>query len=424
MSGRNAPNYATLTARFASSRQWDRTLETAREWLSVEPENIDAHKAAGAALVFLDRKPEAEPHMNRVLAARPDMDETHRLLSLIHFKAERFKEADESIQEAISLNPEEALNWYQLARMCYLQGDHKAAKRFADKALELDPRNADITNLVIMSEPWDSSNIGDILARYHKSLELDPTNATIHENVGFCHLYYTGNYKAAEEAFRRSLFFEPSCKSARSNLFILLKKRDRIYRGLIAPRDFLAGDFSFIIPKFREDSDSVLLGLYLLIVPHSVRVMRYIGVALWYIFVWPLVKAYEYLTIGDILSKAGEVGAKCGGFAGYRRWSLLVRLGIFAGLLATFWGGAALFWVKKYAPSAKHPWITLLGLGLSVGFIAYLVYKVRGMIRIIRERRVESHARRRAKLFKTVKTPLTPEEEESARWRAHQLWAD
>src|SRR5262249_19275054 len=161
-------------------------------------------------------------------------------------------------------------------------------------------------------------------ARYEKSLELDPTNAAIHENVGFCHLHYTANYTAAEEAFRRSLFFAPSCKSARSNLFILLKKRDRIYRALNAPRDFLAGDFSFIIPKFREDSDSVLLGLYLLIVPHSVRVMRYIGVAVWCIFVWPLVKAYEYLTIGDILSKAGEVGAKCGGFAGYRRWSLLV----------------------------------------------------------------------------------------------------
>ena len=112
-----------LTARFASSRRWDRTLETAREWLSVEPENIDARKAAGQALVFLDKKTEAEPHMNRVLAARPDLDQAHRLMSLIHFKVGRFKEADESIREAIALNPEEALNWYQLARMCYLQGD-------------------------------------------------------------------------------------------------------------------------------------------------------------------------------------------------------------------------------------------------------------------------------------------------------------
>jgi tetratricopeptide (TPR) repeat protein len=158
MSGRNVPNYRILTARFASSGQWDRTLETAREWLSVEPENIEAHRAAGEALVFLDRKAEGEPHIRRVLAARPGLDEAHRLMSLIHFKAGRFKAADESVRKAISLNPRSASNWYQLGRMCYLQGDYAAASKFAAKALELAPRDPDITNLVIMSETWDQSN--------------------------------------------------------------------------------------------------------------------------------------------------------------------------------------------------------------------------------------------------------------------------
>src|SRR5262249_23634026 len=160
---------------------------------------IEAHKAAGEALVFLDRKAEAEPHIGRVLEARPGLDEAHRLMTLIHFKAGRFKAADESIRKAISLNPRSASNWYQLGRMCYLQGAYAAANKFACKALELAPRCPDITNLVIMSETWDKSNISEILARYDKSLELDPTNAAIHENIGFCHLHYTGNYQAAEE---------------------------------------------------------------------------------------------------------------------------------------------------------------------------------------------------------------------------------
>ena len=69
MSGRNVPNYRVLTARFASSSQWERTLETAREWLSVEPENTEAHMAAGQALVYLDRHSEAERHIAMVLAA-------------------------------------------------------------------------------------------------------------------------------------------------------------------------------------------------------------------------------------------------------------------------------------------------------------------------------------------------------------------
>jgi hypothetical protein len=44
MSGRNVPNYATLTGRFIASRQWDRVLRFARKWLSVEPENVEAHR--------------------------------------------------------------------------------------------------------------------------------------------------------------------------------------------------------------------------------------------------------------------------------------------------------------------------------------------------------------------------------------------
>jgi len=418
MSGRNVPNYRILTARFQSSRQWDRTLETAHEWLSVEPENVDAHKAAGEALVYLDRETEAEAHLGRVLAARPDDDDAYRLMSFVHFSAGRFKAADESIQKALSLNPTQPDNWYRLARMCLIQGDEKAARQFAAKALELSPRNAIIMNLVAMCEQSERSNIDKILARYHEALEVDPTSAFVHQNIGVCHVNHTGNYEAAEESFRRALFFDPSNKNARLNLFFILKNRDRIYRALNAPRDFLVGDLTFLIPKIR---DSLLLAFYV----WMLRGLRYVGIGLWYVFVWPLVRAYEYLTIGDILSKAGEVGAKCGGIAGYRRWSLMVRLGIFAFFLAAFWGGAALFWVKKYAPSAEHPWVKLLGCCGAFGLITYLVYKIRGMIRVIRERRVESHVRRRAEIFGTLLQPEPePQEAEPAPVQFRPDWAD
>ena len=56
----NTPNYAILLSRFSSSGQWDRVLDTAREWLSLNPENIPAHLAAGQALNNLDRHAEAE----------------------------------------------------------------------------------------------------------------------------------------------------------------------------------------------------------------------------------------------------------------------------------------------------------------------------------------------------------------------------
>ena len=85
MSGRNVPNYRILIERFNSSRQWERTLETAREWLSVEPENSEAHMAAGQALVYLDRHSEAERHIAIVLATQPDNDIAHRHILNLQF---------------------------------------------------------------------------------------------------------------------------------------------------------------------------------------------------------------------------------------------------------------------------------------------------------------------------------------------------
>jgi Flp pilus assembly protein TadD len=402
MSGQNAPNYRILAARYTSSGQWERALETAVEWLSAEPENIEAHLAAGQALVVLNRHAEAESHMAQVIAARPDSDICHRLMSAIHFSAGRYKAADESVRKAISLNPTDAFHWYHLALMCYRQGDRASAKKFGAKALELSPRSPDIMNLVTLCEPASSANADQRLAQYHEALELDPENAAIHNNIGAHHLDITGDHEAAEEYFRRALFFDPSDKTARSNLFITLKHRDPIYRALRAPKDFFTQSFSFA-QKARQRS----ILLYLLTVPLWIFALRFMlaGLLLWCLFIWPLLKAYEYLTMGDILSKAGEVGAHRGGFLGYRRWSLKIRLGVFAAFLALFWGGTALIWMAKDKVSKNEVWDSVLGIFILIGILAILVTTLRS---IFRQSRIDSHAMRRAKKFDTLLNPNEP----------------
>lgn len=409
-------NYRNLITRFASSGQWERTLETAREWLSLEPENTDAHYAAGRALVILDRHTEAERHLMRVLVASPDHSPTHRLMAEIYFTAGRFKAADESIRKAISLNPRDAGAWFELAQMCESRNDLASAKEFAAKALELSPRNPKIMNFLNLCEPWDRSKIHEKLERYHKVLELDPTNAVTHDHIGFCHLHYTGSYEVAEESFRRALFFDPSNKNARSNLFETLKNRDPIYRGLHAPKDILL-KVSPPFPNNPRGRDASILCLvaillYGLTVPYVLFASLFIGLGFWCVLFWPLVKAYEYLTIGDIHSKAGEVGAKRGGVLGYRRLPLRVRLAIFAACLAGFWGGTAVLLLEKYAPSIKHTWNILRAHPLRSGIIAYaftlffclVLYLLVTLHRKIQERRTESLTRRRSEIFATVST--------------------
>src|SRR6185312_9787163 len=132
----NAPNFGLLLSRFIDSGQWERALETAREWLAADSENARAHLGAGQALLNLKRYKEAEPYLRRVLALQPGSSTAHRFLSIALFNTKRFKEADAEVQQAISLSPHDHYNWYHLAWMFYRQGDRDLAAKYARKARE------------------------------------------------------------------------------------------------------------------------------------------------------------------------------------------------------------------------------------------------------------------------------------------------
>jgi tetratricopeptide (TPR) repeat protein len=366
------PNYGILTERFMSSRQWDRALAASLEWLGSDPENLQAHRAAAQSLINLDREAEAGPHLERVLAGNPNDDFSHRLMSLVHFEQGRFKAADESIRKAIELNPHDGYHWYHLARMSLSQGDLAAAKKWAGKARELLPRNPIVLNLLIMCEPNSPESAEHKIRQYEEALELDPESANIHNNIGAQYLDGLKDYAKAEECFRRALFFDPASKVYRKNLFITVKQRDLVYRALCAPKDFLFKVASFF-SRLRKES----MLLYILLIPIWLIAFRFVlgGLLLWCMFVWPLMKVYEYLTIGDLRARAGELGARRGGFLGYRKWPLKLRLSIFAFLLVSCWGGLAVVAIGntffRGGINSQAVFGTLLSIALvfSVGYV-------------------------------------------------------
>jgi len=338
--GTSVPDYRILAFRFINSGQWDRSLATAYEWLAKDPENTQAHRIAAQSLINLDRQAEARKHLERALAGNPSDDFTHRMMSMVHFEQGRFKEADESIRKAIGLDPNDAYNWHQLARMNYKKGYMVAARKCAEKARELNPLDPDVLNLLILCEPNGPDQTTAKIRRYQEALELDPENANIHNNIGAEYLDGLKDYAKAEECFRRALFFNPASKLIRRNLLVTVKHRDPVYRTLCAPKDLL---FKVVAGIRKIRKKSVLL--YILIIPFWLVVFRFVlgGLILWFALIWPMTKVYEFLTVGDIRARMGEVGARRGGFLGYRQWSLMCRLLLFGFLLVTFWGG--LVWI-------------------------------------------------------------------------------
>jgi Flp pilus assembly protein TadD len=387
-----APNYSVLIWRFKSSRQWDRVVDTAREWLAQEPENTEAHLAISQALINLKRHPEAESHLARALARQPANAVAHRWMSIIQFHQKKFKAADESIQQALSLAPQDAYNWYHLAWMLYKHGDSEAARKYAGKALELSPRDPDTINLLALCTPKNQS-AEIVLNHYRHALSIDPEKPVVHNNIGVYHLNVDKDYAAAEESFRRALFFDPTLKVARTNLFVALKRRDKVYRALCAPKDFIYRFFGFTRARRRQ---SMLL--YLLALPLWILAFRFVlgGLILWGLLVWPMVKAYEYITIGDIRAEAGELGARRGGLFGFRRWPLRLRLGLFGLLLLAFWGGVAGLAVSVSRENPGDPAQQWFGLIIFPGLLILLA------VWIMKRWRAQNRrfaARRRAKKF-------------------------
>jgi tetratricopeptide (TPR) repeat protein len=401
------PNYGILAQRFMSSGQWDRALATAHEWLARQPENLQAHRVAAQSLINLDREAEAGSHLQRVLAGNPDDDFAHRLMSMVHFEQGRFKAADESIGKAIALDPYDAHNWHHLARMCYKQGDLASARKWAEKARALHPRDPDILNLIILCEPDSQDSAMQKIRRFEEALELDPENATIHNNIGAQYLGMR-EYAKAEECFRRALFFDPAEAVYRKNLFLTVKHRDAVYRTLCAPKDFLFKVYPFI-SRLRRQS----LILYLALIPIWLLAFRFVlgGLVLWFMLVWPLVKVYEYLTIGDLQARAGELGARRGGLLGYRKWPLQLRLGILAFLLVSFWGGIVFACLNGGVFRDSEKSATVFGTLFIIAVLGFGGYWLQSRIRKGFKARA---LRKRARLMEAI---LEPRPEKRKWWQ-------
>ncbi len=323
-------NRRIFCARLESGRHWDRLYEAARYWLAEEPENAQAHRYAAQALVNLDRHAEAEKHLDALLGVQPDDVFGHRLFSMVHFEQKRYTAANRSIDRAVALAPNDYNNWYHLARMCYIQNDRVGALKWAGKARALRPQDPNILNLFAIC----SGNTPERAQGLREILELDPENALVHNNLGAFHLN-VGDNRKAEACFRQALALDPTLAIARTNLFLLIKRRDPVYRVLCAPKDALLGLFRSLRTRRGGKAQAIWSVLVLLFLARFVLAVW----VLWLALVWPLIWVYEQLTVGDLRAKAGEAGARSGGLWGYREWPLQARLGVFALVLVAFWSG-------------------------------------------------------------------------------------
>jgi tetratricopeptide (TPR) repeat protein len=145
--------------------------------------------------------------------------------------------AAEYLNEAISLKPEEASNYYNLSLIQYKLGLFPAAKESFQKAIFLDKSyRTRYNNLGRLYGQFGLD--GQTQEEYKKLLTLDPQNSYAHNNLGESFLS-KGKFREAEKEFEQALSSEPKNHRAKCLLAELFLQEGKSCEAIRKLKDII-----------------------------------------------------------------------------------------------------------------------------------------------------------------------------------------
>jgi adenylate cyclase len=136
----------------------------------------------------------------------PALGDAHRALAQSHLMLENFAQAAEEAQKAIELNPNDAEAWENLGR-ANPKGDSNWAIEKFTRAMELDPRLFS-AHYGLGKIYFDQKKYGKAIEHYQEALKIIPSSLDAHINLGKAYQGQGKNQEAIKE-FQRVLELKP-----------------------------------------------------------------------------------------------------------------------------------------------------------------------------------------------------------------------
>lgn len=142
----------------------------------------------------------------------------------------KWKEAEQQLQHAVALRPEDALYRTNYARILDALGQATECRRELEKAYNLNPKDRTVL-CALADKTITSGDVNSAIGLLKDALDLYPNLAPLHDRLGFA-LSATGKLDEAFEQIQQALKLDPNLVSARLNMGSLLAARGNLEQSI------------------------------------------------------------------------------------------------------------------------------------------------------------------------------------------------
>jgi protein O-GlcNAc transferase len=172
---------------------------------------------------------EQEQGLNELQTAAkldPNVFDYHYRLGSAYLRLNRFDDAIPELKQAVSINARSAPAWTDLARSLQQKGDLEGAVDAFAKATTLDPANDGLRNMYAYAL-IETRQAKKGIEESQRILSHNPKDTSALMNIGYANLK-TGDFDAAEKAYREMVAVDANSAAGHYDLGIALKSKDQI----------------------------------------------------------------------------------------------------------------------------------------------------------------------------------------------------
>ncbi len=356
---------------FSSSNQDERAAEVCRELLSQDPENDYLHYKLSESLRGIGQLDEAEKHIQIALKYRPDNSGYHAEYGAMLMLAGKNGRADDQVRKAIHLDPENLWAWSLLGHLCVSFEDFVQARHCVERLRQSDGYQelADRLEASIYSrdETRTAVPFEQRKAAYERMLANNPEDDSAHFGLGALYFDDKKDWDQAEKHFRKAIELDPEDKGYQKTLIRVLRRKDPVLKLLWLP----FAPIRWLINLVNWTWEKKWPLIFMIFLFKYVIVAGLFLALIFFVFFWPIAKAYEYLRLADFHKKAGMLRLYSGPMARLHQSPFALRMGLFCAFILFFWLAlAAMFYFEATSTivAVVVPSFFVLGFLAVVGF--------------------------------------------------------